>query len=492
MGGYSSFLFSGSYAFVLTDSIILNADTLLVFGANEGESQMLDLNGNGITCVQLDALFDPETGSCDPAAGIAKEVPVIWSLNIGDGTFTITDSVGDGFILADDDDDSYALIASGYTLIDNGVFKGKVDIYGDSNIFGGNFQRPVKLIGEAVIRGGDFEMLLETCSNAWIFDGNFTGYWADSDGMSGNEAAEVNIEGGTFADSESCAATLDDVAATIIGGTFIGLDKANGVEFYADEKGGLIVNGGTFTSDNYKGMFVYSNQPVVIIGGLFTGGTNGLYFATDEETSMLTLCGGTYAGDVGTIRIFDDTSAEAEDVFNIALADNHKFDPDLKATRVDEFVQTQESIRILPEKAEDMWITDNTEDQDIAGQVGIIIEKLVAGETVPGVSEDLKEALLAAVANHDWIDVELMPIEVSADSLSDEELALINGAMSGDQKLLTLYNVWIAVAINDDYVGDITQLPEEILLGFELPDGLPAVANGYTRNFTVFRIQAVL
>ena len=122
--------------------------------------------------------------------------------------------------------------------------------------------------------------------------------------------------------------------------------------------------------------------------------------------------------------------------------------------------------------------------EDVAG----LVEAIVQGEEVTGISDELANKIANAVELQKSIKIDIVTNEVKEEDVKQDAKNIFK-LVGGDGKVVALYDVSIIVYIDDKEAGKITNVGEEIDITVKVPGNLKEVANGYERSFYVVRVH---
>ena len=117
-----------------------------------------------------------------------------------------------------------------------------------------------------------------------------------------------------------------------------------------------------------------------------------------------------------------------------------------------------------------------------------MINALINGGDVEGISAELKDRIIEAVN-----DGKTLTVDVEISKLPEEELeedvkiakqGLGNGFLIG-----AVYDISVIIKANGDYLGNVTNTNNAIEIDVQIPENLPDVKAGYTREFTIARVH---
>ena len=130
----------------------------------------------------------------------------------------------------------------------------------------------------------------------------------------------------------------------------------------------------------------------------------------------------------------------------------------------------------------------SSEDKKAAELTNSLIEKLVDGKKVSGISDELKTKILKAVDEGKDIKVDLVKKTINEDSVKDDA-SLIKKELSKNTIVAAFLDIDIEVSIDGEVQGNITLLDEKIELSVSVPENLDKVKDGYSRNYSIVRLH---
>ena len=368
------------------------------------------------------------------------------------------------------------------TNLEGSTVYGLIDNYGTLTVEGGNFidngagdGSSIKNRGGVVIiKGGTFKSTASGTGNANIYsDGTLT----IADGISFESKSEraysVIVNTGT--------ATIGDISVSGVHG---GLGINGGT---------VTVNGGTYTAQNFYGVWITNNSDitdVTINKGNFTG-KYGLYSSVDD--------GRQDQSDVGVVInggkfIGREKSAIAMKSNNSTQAWNMSITGGLYSTSVSGYVKNGykenkvSDDKYVVTKEDDTFIKPDKETKENEDSINESIEKILSGEEVVGISEETKANIIEAIANGDTIETVLDSDEMDADDLSDNEKELVASEIKENEKIAGYYDINILLKVNGVEIGKISEIEKKITISIDISD-IDEVEEGYTRTYYVLRIH---
>lgn len=117
-----------------------------------------------------------------------------------------------------------------------------------------------------------------------------------------------------------------------------------------------------------------------------------------------------------------------------------------------------------------------------------IIEKILNGEAVKGVSSSLQKEIKEAVKNGKEITVNVKKDSIEESKVS-EDAEKVKSVIGSDSKVAGYFDITVQVSIDGTYKGNITLLDNAYVITLDLPSDIPTVDSGYTRAYTVVRVH---
>ena len=379
------------------------------------------------------------------------------------------------------------LIIAADTEITGGVFNDEVNVWGGTVIIDDGEFKSVNLVlndAELVIYGGNF---YDTCSfnagEGYIFGGNFE-YKGNSDMIISLHDASLLIWDGDFYnldESEYAPADyiifasdiLNNTSLEIFGGYF-GVSEKAAVACSQIKKLGIY--GGEFVSKGYAVVNLDNgNTNVKIAGGKFTS------LGTWKVS---------YAPSAALMNVFDDGNEYKDNLFESYLHKGFEYVPGVETNKafdgdVVKAAYTQLELRVLPKNAN---LVSDEENADLNDQVNALINKLKSGESVEGISPELAEMILDAIAEGKDISVEMSVTPVNPEDIT-EDANKVTALVGNDGKVAAYFEVNIAINIEGETVGFITKLDDGVLIKLPIPEGLSDPESGLLREWKIVRVH---
>ena len=497
-GGYELYK---SAEYVLKSDIVLTDASLLI--SSERGQAVLNLNGHSIT-------------SSRTSMSEGDEVTVACTR----GPLTIK---GQGSIVAGNNVD-YALLSAKDITIEDGIYAGDVSIGGEDtslSITGGNFEGELFIMADADISGGVFNDAVSVWGGTVaIYDGEFESLFLKSDN------ATMIIMGGSFYDT----CTFNAGKGDIFGGNFEYKGDSNMIinlnDAYLDIWDGDFYNSANsendpakyivFASQNnkttslniYGGYFGVSENIAVVDEGINNLGIYGGEFVSkgyaifnfDNGNSNVKIAGGKFTS-LGTWSLRYIPSAAIvtnfaggveykDDLFESYLSEGYEYVPGVETNKafdgdVVRTAYTQLELSVLPKEANLVYAEENA---DLNQQVNALINKLKSGESVEGISPELAEMILDAIAEGKDISVEMSVTPVNPEDVK-EDSEKVTALVGNDGKVAAYFDVNIAINIEGETVGFVTKLDDGVLIKLPIPEGLPNPESGLLREWKIVRVH---
>jgi len=179
-----------------------------------------------------------------------------------------------------------------------------------------------------------------------------------------------------------------------------------------------------------------------------------------------------------------------DDFFDYMLASGYQFKPKVVVNNMglDEYyrivVGTQRDLEVVPVSK----VINNQSNDKLVTEVEAIVDRIKKGEIPEGVSEQLAQAILEAINDGKDIDVEMTVTAVNPEDIKDEAKA-IAGLVTNTENIAGYYDIKVAVSIDGEVKGFITKFADGVLISLPEPEGLPPLAAGYERVFSLIRIH---
>ena len=121
-------------------------------------------------------------------------------------------------------------------------------------------------------------------------------------------------------------------------------------------------------------------------------------------------------------------------------------------------------------------------------EVSKLVDKIVEGKSVSGIDNTLKTKIENAVEEEKTVVVEIETNNVQEAKVSNDAKK-VNKKITNTEKVAAYYDVGVAVKVDDQKVGNVTQLENKITISVPIPTSLPAVPSGYTRKYKIIRVH---
>lgn len=133
---------------------------------------------------------------------------------------------------------------------------------------------------------------------------------------------------------------------------------------------------------------------------------------------------------------------------------------------------------------------ENTDEDNYTEQVvNEIVEQIISGEEIDGLTSEQKEAIQTAVK-----DGEKLVVNVASDIINSEEIeedaSKVEAIIQDNEKIAGYYNIDIIIKdTQGTEITKLTQLNKAIQITVPIPEGISEVEEGYTRKYTVIRVH---
>ena len=399
-----------------------------------------------------------------------------------------------------------------YTEINGGSFSRIIESYYLTEINGGSFNRAYKNYNETIINDGTFNSNVLSEGNMTINGGNFYGVNEYEPSTGSDE--KVVINGGRFVyEGDAYYSNIEIESITlIINDAYIENKSYRSSEYcfpcaiYAEKNYNLncsiIINGGTIKGgDDGYAIKAVDYDSIEVNGGDICGYW-GAVSIESEDYPDVSLSGGkltTYGPDPsdfdGAINIFVSADKYVEDLpddfFDYMLAEGYQFKPKAEVRNMglvrygENFkIGTQKDMEVIPVSK----VVSDQDNDSLLTEVSAIVDQIKKGEIPEGVSAELAEAIVAALADGKDIDVEMTVTAVNPEDIKDETKA-IAGLVTNTENIVGYYDIKVAVSIDGEVKGFITKFADGVLISLPEPEGLPPLAAGYERVFSLIRIH---
>ena len=131
---------------------------------------------------------------------------------------------------------------------------------------------------------------------------------------------------------------------------------------------------------------------------------------------------------------------------------------------------------------------DTTTDNSAKVEVEKLINDVISGKDVTGIDDELKTKISKAVDEGKTIVVEVASPEVTEETVKTDA-EKVKEKLSSDEKIATYFDIDVVVKIDGVSSGNVTELGDKIAITVPVPSNLPKVEDGYTRQFTVYRVH---
>ena len=121
-------------------------------------------------------------------------------------------------------------------------------------------------------------------------------------------------------------------------------------------------------------------------------------------------------------------------------------------------------------------------------EVAKIVDNIAEGKTTVGVDSSLKSKINNAIDNNKTIVVEVEKAVVDESNISSDANK-VKETISSNEKVAAYYDVGVAIKVDNQKIGNVTELENKITVTVPIPANLPAVASGYAREYKIVRVH---
>ena len=280
--------------------------------------------------------------------------------------------------------------------------------------------------------------------------------------------------------------TMDGGTITTIDNCGVGGNGSSGYEDYTININGGVINANIKTAGYVSCGIYHPNRGTVNISGGVINSSNGAGIV--QRAGTLNITGGTInteektkdiTGKVGDSRVVVPASAivvDKEANYPQTATINAKITGDVVINSV------QDNIKIIGTgievKAEGGVFKDEPKSTEIAD--GYVAKKVIAG------ANENKYVIV----KESELKLQVINGIISKDSVSDDEVQLIDKEIKGKYTLAAYYDVLLVkLTKNNDIVEYVSEAENKVKVTLGIPEGLPKVKEGYIRKYYVVRIH---
>ena len=128
-------------------------------------------------------------------------------------------------------------------------------------------------------------------------------------------------------------------------------------------------------------------------------------------------------------------------------------------------------------------VSANEQSNEVTEEVKELISKVNHNEEVEGIDEELANIIRKAILDNKEITIELSITKI--EDTNTEELNKIKESLSSNTNIIEFYDIRINVIIDNEIVGNITKLNNNIKIALDIPNDLPELQEGYERVYKV-------
>lgn len=145
--------------------------------------------------------------------------------------------------------------------------------------------------------------------------------------------------------------------------------------------------------------------------------------------------------------------------------------------------------KIKPIKEAIIESKDNIkEDNSAKEEVAKIVDEILNGREVSGVSSTVKSAIIDAVENDKTITVDVKEESIKEEDIK-EDASIIKTLIGEDSSVAAYFDITVVLSVDGNKIGNVTLLDNKIAITLDIPSDIKEVAEGYTRKYTVVRVH---
>ena len=507
----------------VTEDYTLETDSTEAIVVKSGSNVTINLNGYDLT-VDGDAIT-VEKGATAIIKGEGSEVNSTQGaiVNLG-GTVTVE-------LGTYNSTEWYTVKNLGEMVIKGGVFTQGTNNTGNSSLIANGWYDGLKT-GDANDRNVQVPTGSEPVAILTIDGGTFTQYTTTST-IKSDDWSKTTINSGEFtsANGTLIQATGD---VEVLGGKYkgfcdISLFNGNGSEGYEATR--LNISGGDFDAKYI--IRTWTTGTLTITGGTFKNLIN-VQNSTNKKDYSKTITGGTYNYDVKDelasgystykttsgyeVAKTGEISIESNEIIiskgsikDLGISVTNNLEKYLTISSSDDSIVSVKDNKITANQVGKATITatlangmtkevsvvvyeiiaeENTDEDNYTEQVvNEIVEQIISGEEIDGLTPEQKEAIQTAVK-----DGEKLVVNVASDIINSEEIeedaSKVEAIIQDNEKIAGYYNIDIIIKdTQGTEITKLTQLNKAIQITVPIPEGISEVEEGYTRKYTVIRVH---
>lgn len=144
-------------------------------------------------------------------------------------------------------------------------------------------------------------------------------------------------------------------------------------------------------------------------------------------------------------------------------------------------VKSQLVYEVLPDD-------NSSETLQATAVVSKMINALINGEDVEGISAELKDKIIEAVNDGKTLTVDVEISKVPEEEL-EEDVKIAKQGLGNSFLIGAVFDISVIIKADGDYLGNVTNTNSVIEIDVQIPENLPDVKAGYTREFTIARVH---
>ena len=124
----------------------------------------------------------------------------------------------------------------------------------------------------------------------------------------------------------------------------------------------------------------------------------------------------------------------------------------------------------------------------VANEVKKLVESVLEGNTVEGISEELATEIKEAVNSGKNVTLEVSMPVVTKDAVS-EDAEKVQEKISNNENVAAYFDINLFIKVENESKGKVTKLNDKVKITVEIPKDIPEVKEGYTRTYKVVRVH---
>ena len=116
------------------------------------------------------------------------------------------------------------------------------------------------------------------------------------------------------------------------------------------------------------------------------------------------------------------------------------------------------------------------------------VNDILEGKNVNGIDEDTRNKIINATNDGKTIKTEVVKTNIN-ESIISEDKNKINVALDSRAKIAQYFDISIILKANEQEIGKVTDLKNEIPIEIEIPNNLPKISDDYSRTYKIIRLH---